>query len=432
MHTTMVLEQAKTQKIQAGVKVLRLEDKDVIFSIGSTLEDFIMLFFVIVRNVNKVTELRVKRLSRTANPLVLVAQLQPVYHPQNHPIHYTPNSSTRSHQIATRNKGKAIVNSPTPTYDQEPLMVAEDDALSKDKKIDKLMALISLSFKKIYKPTNNNLRTSSNTSRANQDNYPRINKGTGYDNQREVNVSGDRETIGTHVVEKSGIQFGIQLSVEQANWRDDTNDDELGNQELEAHYKYMAQIQEVTPDVADDSGAIFDAKPIQKVQTNDDHFNVFSTNRQHPKQPESINDIYLVDRGDKNIILDSLDMSTNGEEADQDDNDLAKERDLFASLMEKLKCEIDEIKHCNNLLESSKKTLVDKLKSQIEDFKNTTKSLESSNTHFKDANTKIKKTNQMMFQVLKKFQDEHAKHHDVNYMSKVEIEYAQAKRELMS
>ncbi|GJY08521.1 hypothetical protein Tco_0375575 [Tanacetum coccineum] len=33
------------------------------------------------------------------------------------------------------------------------------------------MALISLSFKKIYKPTNNNLLTSSNTSRANQDNF---------------------------------------------------------------------------------------------------------------------------------------------------------------------------------------------------------------------------------------------------------------------
>ncbi|GJY47015.1 JmjC domain-containing protein [Tanacetum coccineum] len=43
-------------------------------------------------------------------------------------------------------------------------MVTEDDALSKEKEIDKLVALISLSFKKIYKPTNNNLRTSSNIS----------------------------------------------------------------------------------------------------------------------------------------------------------------------------------------------------------------------------------------------------------------------------
>nr|GFD01120.1 hypothetical protein [Tanacetum cinerariifolium] len=58
-------------------------------------------------------------------------------------------------------------------------MVAEDDETSQDKEIDKRMALISLSFKKIYKPTNNNLRTSSNTSRANQDNSPRINRSDG-------------------------------------------------------------------------------------------------------------------------------------------------------------------------------------------------------------------------------------------------------------
>nr|GFC05719.1 hypothetical protein [Tanacetum cinerariifolium] len=67
------------------------------------------------------------------------------------------NSTTRSQQAATRNRGKAIVNSPQPIYDQEPSMVAEDDETSQDKEIDKLMALISLSFKKIYKPTNNNL-----------------------------------------------------------------------------------------------------------------------------------------------------------------------------------------------------------------------------------------------------------------------------------
>nr|GFC60108.1 hypothetical protein [Tanacetum cinerariifolium] len=63
----------------------------------------------------------------------------------------------RSQQAATRNRGKAIVNSPQPIYEQEPSMAAEDDEKSKDKEIDKLMALISLSFKKIYKPTNNNL-----------------------------------------------------------------------------------------------------------------------------------------------------------------------------------------------------------------------------------------------------------------------------------
>nr|GEU40851.1 retrovirus-related Pol polyprotein from transposon TNT 1-94 [Tanacetum cinerariifolium] len=123
------------------------------------------LYEILKQHQNKVNEIRAKRLAHTANPLALVSQQQPVYHSQNNTAHYTQNSSTRSQQATTRSRGKAIVNSSLPIYDQEPSMVAKDDEMSKDKEIDKLMALISLSFKKIYKPTNNNLRTSSNTNR---------------------------------------------------------------------------------------------------------------------------------------------------------------------------------------------------------------------------------------------------------------------------
>nr|GFD35308.1 hypothetical protein [Tanacetum cinerariifolium] len=54
-------------------------------------------------------------------------------------------------------------------------------------------------------------------------------------------------------------EAGIQLSAEQANWKDDT-DDESDDHELEAHYMYMAKVQEVFPDVVD-SGPIFDTEP---------------------------------------------------------------------------------------------------------------------------------------------------------------------------
>ncbi|GJV25412.1 hypothetical protein Tco_1378107 [Tanacetum coccineum] len=226
----------------------------------------------------------------------------------NNDIYSTVNDST------TRNRGKAIVNSPPLIYDQEPKIVDEDDALSKEKEIDKLMALISLSFKKIYKPTNNNLRTSSNTSRAHQDNTSRINKGTVYDNQRAVNVDGAREN----------------LNAEQADWRDDT-DDEPDNLKLEAHYMYMAQIQDVSPDVVDNSGPIFDTEPLQKVQNNDDNYNVFANDREHP---EYINDTYLEEQGDTNITIDLLYISTNEEMVDQDDDGLARECDLLASLID--------------------------------------------------------------------------------------------------
>nr|GFC60660.1 hypothetical protein [Tanacetum cinerariifolium] len=93
-------------------------------------------------------------------------------------------SSTRTQQAATRNRGKPIVKSPQPIYDQEPFMVDDDDETSKDEEIDKLMALISLSEKMLLCK------------------------------QEEA---------------------GIQLNAKQADWKDDT-DDESDDQELEAHY----------------------------------------------------------------------------------------------------------------------------------------------------------------------------------------------------
>nr|GFD62712.1 hypothetical protein [Tanacetum cinerariifolium] len=57
-------------------------------------------------------------------------------------------------------------------------------------------------------------------------------------------------------------EAGIQLNAEQADWKDDT-DDESDDQELEAHYMYMAKIKEVSPDTVD-SGPIFDTEPEQK------------------------------------------------------------------------------------------------------------------------------------------------------------------------
>ncbi|GJT48147.1 retrovirus-related pol polyprotein from transposon TNT 1-94 [Tanacetum coccineum] len=310
-------------------------------------------------------------------------------------------------QQATRNREKAIVNSFAPIYDQEPTTVTEDDEMSKEKEIDKLMDLISLSFKKIYKPTNNNLRTSSNTSRANQDNSSRINR-----NQRVVNVARAKENVGTLVVQKSRIQcynckeYGhVSRECQKPKRAKDATyhkEKMLLCKQEEARVQLNAE--QVTQDAADNSGPIFDAEPLQKVQNNDDNYNVFAIENEHPEQPESVNDTYLEEQ----------------------------ERDLLASLIEKLKCEIDDSKNLNKFLESSNKALVDKLKGEIEDFETKNKSLESSNNHFKKANIKLSKTNQLMFKDLKKFQAELDRYHDVNYASKVAIDCAKAKGDLMA
>ncbi|GKD38676.1 hypothetical protein Tco_1258883 [Tanacetum coccineum] len=168
----------------------------------------------------------------------------------------------------------------------------------------------------------------------------------------------------------------------------------------------MAQLQEVTPAV-DNSGPIFDDEPMHKVQNNNDNYNVFAMENEHPEQPESSNDIYLTEQGDSNITIDSSDICYDRAQDDQDEtDDLDQERDLLASLIQKLKCKIDDSKNQNKFLESSNKALVDKLKGEIEDFKTKNKSLESSNNHFKEANNELSKTNQLMFKDLKKFQAE--------------------------
>ncbi|GKE60075.1 hypothetical protein Tco_1510442, partial [Tanacetum coccineum] len=103
----------------------------------------------------------------------------------------------------------------------------------------------------------------------------------------------------------------------------------------------------------------------------------------------SSNDIYVTEQGDTNINIDSSDICYDRAQDDQDSSDIcydrAQERDLLASLIQKLKCEIDDSKNRNKFLESSNKTLVDKLKD------------------------------------LKKFQAELDNYNDVNYASKISI-----------
>nr|GEX02463.1 hypothetical protein [Tanacetum cinerariifolium] len=200
---------------------------------------------------------------------------------------------------------------------QEPKAVVDDEASSKEKEIDKLMALISIYFKKIYKPTNNNLRTSSNTRNINVDNSLISNRGTGM-----------IDRLGSMI-----IRGQLMLL-------------ELGK----CRYSVIL-------DVVDNSGPIFDTKPLQKVHNSDDDYNVFANKRQHSEIPKSVNDLYLVEQGDTNITFDSSYMSNNGEEAAQDDQMLQKERKLLSSLIEQMKIKIDGSKQTNKSLESSNKVL---------------------------------------------------------------------------
>ncbi|GJU47593.1 hypothetical protein Tco_1204859 [Tanacetum coccineum] len=178
-------------------------------------ESYHKLFDILKQYQKEVNEIRAEKIAKNANPLALIAK----------PI--TPPSQSASEK------------------DNDP------EQAQRDKDMQKNLALIAKYFKKIYKPTNNNLKTSSNSKNKNVDTFPRY---------KNVN---DNQT-------------------EQADWLEDT-DEEIDEQELKAHYSFMVKIKEVLPA---DLGS--DAKPLENVQY-DAEYNVFANERQHSEQPESIN-----------------------------------------------------------------------------------------------------------------------------------------------
>nr|GEY94049.1 hypothetical protein [Tanacetum cinerariifolium] len=231
--------------------------------------------------------------------------------------------------------------------------------------MQKNLALISKYFKKIYKPSNNNLKTSSNSRNKNVDTTPRYkndNQFVQFGNQRTMNVARSRENVGSPVVQQSGIHYfnckefghfakecrkpkrvkdsvyqkekmllckqaekGVPLQAEQYDYLEDT-DEEIDEQQLEAHYRYMTKIQEVP---TADSGT--DSEPLEQVQ-NHTRYNVFANDLQHSEQSESISNTCIVETDDSNVIPDSPDMCDDDIQNDQNDVESDDERVAFANL----------------------------------------------------------------------------------------------------
>ncbi|GJW45812.1 hypothetical protein Tco_0077458 [Tanacetum coccineum] len=332
----------------------------------------------------QVNELRAERIAKNANPLALVATAQPYQDPyyqapKSHKS-YAPTSKallpTRSH-ATTRNKGKEIAKPITPPSESASEEDNDPEQAQKDKEMQKNLELIAKYFKKIYKPTSNNLRTSSNTRNKNVDTTPRYkndNQTGQFRNQRTMIIVDARETLGGQVVQQSGIQCfnskefshfakecrkpkrvkdftyhkeklllckkaekGVQLQAEQSDWLADT-DEEIDEQELEAHYSYMEKIQEVP--IAD-SGT--NSELLEHVQY-DTGYNVFANEIKHSEQSESISNTCVVETGDSNVIPDSPNMCDNDIQNDQNAIECDNERVALANLISYLKLDVDENK----------------------------------------------------------------------------------------
>nr|GEW88891.1 hypothetical protein [Tanacetum cinerariifolium] len=295
------------------------------------------LFDILKQYQNDVNEICAEKLARNANPLALVATAQTSQDSfyQTSRSHRSsapspkPSIPSRSH-TTTRHKGKEIAKPITPPSETASKEDSDPEQAQRDKDMQKNLPLIAKYFKKIYKPTNNNLRTSSNSKNKNMDTTL-------------------REKVGSQVVQKTGIQFfnckeyghfakecrkpkrvkdsayhkekmlickqakqGVPMQAEQYDWLADTNE-EVDEQELEAYYSYMAKIHEI-PNA--DLGT--DSEPVEHVHDNAE-YNVFANHLQHFEQSESISNTCLVETDDSNVTPDSLKMCEDDIQNEQND-----------------------------------------------------------------------------------------------------------------
>nr|GEV99846.1 hypothetical protein [Tanacetum cinerariifolium] len=143
---------------------------------------------------------------------------------------------------------------------------------------------------------------------------------------------------------------GVPLQAEQYDWLADT-DEEVDEQELEAHYSYMAKIQEVP---TADSGT--DLEPLEHVQ-NDAGYNVFANHLQYSEQFEYVSNTCLVETDDSNVILDSPDMCEDDIQNDQNDVESDDDRVALANLIANLKLDVNENKKIQKQLKKANTTL---------------------------------------------------------------------------
>nr|GFB39969.1 hypothetical protein [Tanacetum cinerariifolium] len=313
---------------------------------------------------------------KNANPLALVATAQ-----ASQDQHYQTSRSYKSSapspkpsilsrsQTTTRHKEKKIAKPITPPSETASEEDNDPEQAHRNKDMQKNLALIAKYFKKIYKPTNNSLKTSSNSKNKNVDMTLQY-KNDDHSGQKPKRVKDSAYHKEKMLLCKQAEQ-GVPLQAEQYDWLTDT-DEEVNEQELESHYSFMAKIQEVP---TADSGT--DSELVEHVQDNAG-YNVFANQLQYSEQSESVSNTCLVETDDSNVIPYSPDMCEDDIQNEQNDVESDDERVALANLIANLKLDVDENKKIQKQLKKENTTLVQELKECKAILAETSKSLEES------------------------------------------------------
>nr|GEV35860.1 integrase, catalytic region, zinc finger, CCHC-type, peptidase aspartic, catalytic [Tanacetum cinerariifolium] len=311
----------------------------------------------------EVNELRAERLARNVNPLALVATAQAnqdsYYQTSKSQKSYAPSSKpsilTRSH-TTTRYKGKEIANPITPPSESASEEDNVPEQAQRDKDMHKNLALITKYFKRIYKPTNNNLRTSSNS--------------------RNKNV----DTNLCLIVQQSGIQ--------------------CFNCKEFCHFAKECRKPKRVKDSAYHKEKMLLCKQAEKcVPLQAEQYDWLADT------DEEIDDnTCLVERDDSNVILDSPDMCNDDIQNDQNDVESDDERVALANLIDNLKLDVDENKKIQKQLKKANTTLAQELKECKTILAETSKTRGESNS-VRDSCLVALKNKQTEFEKYKAFND---------------------------
>nr|GEU43646.1 ribonuclease H-like domain-containing protein [Tanacetum cinerariifolium] len=301
-------------------------------------------------------------------------------------------------------QGKEIAKPITPPSETAFEEDSDLEQAQKDKDMQKNSALIPKYFQKIYKPTNNNIRTSSNSKNKNVDTTPRFKNDSQsgmFRNQRTECRKPKRVKDSAYHKEKMLLckqaEQGVSLQAELYDWLEDMDED-VDEQELEAHYSYMAKIQEVP---TADSGT--DSEPVEHIQDTAG-YNVFANHPQHSEQSESNRNTCLVETDDSNVTPDSPDMCEDDIQNEQNDVESDDERVALANLISNLKLNVDESKKIQKQLKKANTTLAQELKQCKVILTETSKSLRKS-ISVRDSCLVALQTKQTEFEKYKAFND---------------------------
>nr|GFA38036.1 hypothetical protein [Tanacetum cinerariifolium] len=151
---------------------------------------------------------------------------------------------------------------------------------------------------------------------------------------------------------------GVPLQVELSDWLANT-DEEIDEQELEAHYNYIAKIQEAP---TAESGT--DSEPLEQAQILSlwNRYNTMLDIMCLPmKYSESIRSTCVMETDDSNVIPNSPDMCDNDIQNDQNAAECDNERVALANLIANLKLDVDENKKIQKQLKKANASLTQEL-----------------------------------------------------------------------